>query len=75
MDCRSYLKGNSAVIFAKFIMPIQTIAKQMKALNAIKIYLDCPSVSSEAKLGLIYVIVNETIKEVEPEIAAIKAAA
>jgi hypothetical protein len=55
------------------IVPMLTINKLTAALEAIRTYIDCKAPTDAAKLGLIYVIANETLIETAPEIGAIKA--
>jgi hypothetical protein len=54
-------------------MALQTMKKLTSALDAIRAYSISPfGPDAAGKLNLIHVITNETLKEVEPEIAAIK---
>jgi hypothetical protein len=53
-------------------MALQTMVKMTKALRGIRDLYDNKYIDHDAKMGLVYVIANETLKEVEPEIAAIK---
>jgi hypothetical protein len=52
---------------------LQTIAKLTNALEGIRNYIGSKTPNNAAKLDLIYVIANETLNEVEPEIEKIKA--
>jgi hypothetical protein len=51
---------------------MQTINKVTAALTAIRGYIYCGGPTDSAMLDLIYVIVNETLNEVAPEIETIK---
>ena len=50
------------------VVPMTTINKLIKALNAIRM----ESERTNCNLGLIYVIANETLKETAPEIENIE---
>ena len=55
----------------KYVMPIQTIDKQTYAMQAVLNTLNS-DISNEAKLSWIEVITREFMKELAPEIRAIK---
>jgi len=56
----------------KFIMPIQKLNKQTKALSALLSCASSTKLSTAAKLNLMSIIASETISETTPEIEAIK---
>jgi hypothetical protein len=51
---------------------LQTIAKLTKALAGIRDFVYTKNADDHAKLNLIFVIANETLNEVAPEIERIK---
>jgi len=55
------------------VASLQAIDKLARALVAIRDFVGSTTPEAAAKLGLIYVIANETLNEVTPEIDQIKA--
>jgi hypothetical protein len=48
-----------------------TISKRTTALDSIRWYSKTDTMTTDAKLGYIYVLANETLKETAPEIEII----
>ena len=53
-------------------VPMTTINKLQDALKSIAATVDCKKLTVAARIGLVYVIANETIRECAPEIETIK---